>query len=688
MSSPVPTKIAPAFFRTLLLFLWFLASASATVLGQPSDIGEKQRAARESAVAQESVDVKHYNISLEILPESHRLKAQVTIDFLAEGLLKELTLDLNPNCSMTQVLDAQEREIEHRQDAYENNNVKVYFANPIQAGTAFSLRFVYEGIFERGRKKSLNTLREVEAVIAEEGCYLPFAAKWLPIHRYPSDRATAKMVVSVPLGYVALGPGEQLPSRTDGIQEIFTSVNQNPHLPSSLVVSQNFPRTTEKNGRKLEYFFSESNLSNIDALDALIRPLLAYYETTLGAAPWKGTLHIIEVPPDYDYFPGSASVLYLNSRLIKAAKPDVSTLSQKMAAQWWNHAMPVAGPDHCWLQEAFSFYGEVLRLESEKKEISAYMGELQVTALESEGKSALANAWRLGYMTSHYLDLAGGKGAWVLHMLRRMIGSDKFERLVSKWRANLGSEAPLSSSFQALANEAAGEDLNWFFTEWVDSMGVPQFEAEYLMFKTRSGFRVTGSVKQDKDLFRMPLEVGVQMEDNKGERIPIVVTGKRSDFRLDVEQKPIGVVIDPENNVLRDSPDLKVSVYLSRGRKLMQREEFVEAVQQFEEALALNPRRSLASYLMGEVFYEQWNMQNAANAFREALNGDLDPKWVETWSYIYLGKIFDVLGQRERAVAEYTKAINTKDDTYGAQAEAKKWQQTPFTRARTAIENR
>jgi hypothetical protein len=676
------------FFRILFLFLGLFSFGGQTINGQPSTGMEKKKVQKEPAVAEGSVDVKHYLISLEILPESHRLKAQVTIDFLAQSQLKDLTLDLNPNCSMTQVLDSQEREIEHRQDAYENNNVKVYFASPIPAGTTFSLRFLYEGIFEKGRKKSLNTLREVDAVISEEGCYLPFAAKWIPVHRYPSDRATAKMIVSVPLGYVALGPGEQLPSRTDGIQEIFTSVNQNPHLPSSLVVSQFFPRTTEKQGRKLDYFFSESSLSSIDTLDELIRSLLAYYERALGAFPWKGPLHVVEVPPEYDYFPGSPSVLYLNTRLIKSAKPDVSALSQKVAAQWWNHALPVSGPDQCWLQEAFSYYAEVLRLESEKKETAVYLGELQVTALEGEGKSALANAWRLGYMTDHYLDLAGGKGAWVLHMLRQMMGHDKFDRLLSKWRVNLGSEDPLSSSFQKLAEEAAGEDLNWFFTEWVESMGVPQFEVEYLMFRTRTGFRVTGAVKQDKDLFRMPVEVGIQMEDKKGERVPVMVTGKRSDFRLDVDQKPIGVLVDPENNVLRDSPELKISVYLSRGRKLAQREEFVEAVQQYEEALALNPRRSLASYLMGEVFYEQWNMQNAANAFREALNGDLDPKWVETWSYIYLGKIFDVLGQRERAVAEYTKAVNTKDDTFGAQAEAKKYLKTPFTRPRTAIENR
>jgi len=56
----------------------------------------------------------------------------------------------------------------------------------------------------------------------------------------------------------------------------------------------------------------------------------------------------------------------------------------------------------------------------------------------------------------------------------------------------------------------------------------------------------------------------------------------------------------------------------------------------------------------------------AANEFREAANGDLQPKWIEVWSHINLGKIFDLTGQRDRALNEYRQAIRTKDDTRGA----------------------
>ena len=76
----------------------------------------------------------------------------------------------------------------------------------------------------------------------------------------------------------------------------------------------------------------------------------------------------------------------------------------------------------------------------------------------------------------------------------------------------------------------------------------------------------------------------------------------------------------------------------------------------------------------------QKNYQSAANSFRDALRGDGDPKWIEVWSHINLGKIFDITGQRERAVNEYRLAIQTNDNTQGAINEARSLMQKPYQR--------
>jgi tetratricopeptide (TPR) repeat protein len=103
-------------------------------------------------------------------------------------------------------------------------------------------------------------------------------------------------------------------------------------------------------------------------------------------------------------------------------------------------------------------------------------------------------------------------------------------------------------------------------------------------------------------------------------------------------------------------------------------------VRAFEQAIKIDPKRSIAHYRLAEVFFEQMNLQASANTFRDALNGDKEPKWIEVWCYVYIGKIYDILGQRQRALAEYSKALNTKDNTNGALDEARKWTAVAFSR--------
>jgi len=113
--------------------------------------------------------------------------------------------------------------------------------------------------------------------------------------------------------------------------------------------------------------------------------------------------------------------------------------------------------------------------------------------------------------------------------------------------------------------------------------------------------------------------------------------------------------------------------------------EFGEALKEYQKALDVNRANSLAHYRVAEIFFLQANDQSASNEFREALNGDLDPKWTEVWAHIRLGNIYDIHGQRDRAVNEYNHAIRTRDNFHGAQEEAAKYLKTPYERKRNNV---
>jgi hypothetical protein len=85
--------------------------------------------------------------------------------------------------------------------------------------------------------------------------------------------------------------------------------------------------------------------------------------------------------------------------------------------------------------------------------------------------------------------------------------------------------------------------------------------------------------------------------------------------------------------------------------------------------LEANRNSSVAHYRIGELLLLEGNLQSAANEFREAMAGNLDPKWTEVWAHIGLSQVFEMSNQRDRAFNELKLARRTGDNSFGAQDE-------------------
>jgi tetratricopeptide (TPR) repeat protein len=156
--------------------------------------------------------------------------------------------------------------------------------------------------------------------------------------------------------------------------------------------------------------------------------------------------------------------------------------------------------------------------------------------------------------------------------------------------------------------------------------------------------------------------------------------GTTSPFSIETFGRPRRISIDPDHHVLTNSSDVKLRASILRGQALQQQGDLTGALMEFNKALDLNKNSSLAHYRIAEVFFYQRNYQSSANAYRAALDGDGEPRWTEVWSHIQLGKIFDITGQRERAVGQYRQALQTNDNTFGALEESRKYLQKAYER--------
>ncbi len=415
--------------------------------------------------------------------------------------------------------------------------------------------------------------------------------------------------------------------------------------------------------------------------------------------------------PDGSLASYSAPGLLLVSQRQWLATPNTRLLSNLVASQWWGNQVMAASPSDAWLSVGMSRYSEALYVEqtSGTEGMNKALEDFAIGSLMYDEAAPISQAGQLEPFTPNYDSVVQDKGAMVFHMLRGQMGDMPFFSLLHDFLTQFSGKAASLEDFEALAQahvQAAARsaatrrfrvarptadaaaaaktpaarrssvNLRPFFVQWINSTGVPEFTFDYTLYRTKSGFKLVGKLKQNLDFFRMPVEVEIQTEGNP-EYKTIQVTGNETAFDLDVfgRPKPNGITLDPHNFILKSSAKLRVRAIIARGEAFAEQGRYYDAVQQYNQALDVEKTNALALFRTGEAFFYQRNYSAAANAFRDAIDGNVDPsdKWVEVWSHLYLGKIYDLAGDRARAVNEYGKAEQTNDNTGGAQDEVKKY---------------
>jgi len=255
---------------------------------------------------------------------------------------------------------------------------------------------------------------------------------------------------------------------------------------------------------------------------------------------------------------------------------------------------------------------------------------------------------------------------------------DLFQKLLYTFLDTYRGKNASIDDFEKLANKISQDNLRYFFAQWIEGTGVPEFTVDYQIIRTRAGkFRARGTVKQNLEALRMPVELMLRAEGGN-QQTTVRIEGRSEDFDFESNGQPIEVIVDPNNKILRMSDDLRVSIIARRGIEQMKEGVYAEAQQQFEAALKLDRSNSWVYYNLGLLFFEQRNWQQALDNFDASLLGTLKPSWIEVWAHIKRGNAYDAKGDRNKAVYEYQKAVQSGIDYDNAQAIAKKYLATPY----------
>jgi aminopeptidase N len=646
--------------------------------------GKSQQAAPQIA---SRFDVTNYRIEAQLIPDQHLLRAGADITFIPLDATRSVVFELNGSLRVESIEKDGKALAGFVQDPVGvgaiGPNVRIDLGQVVPANQPVTIRIRWSGALVSPEGGPLATRRL--AYVGNEGSYLMYASRWFPFHDYAADRATSDITLIVPAGIQVAGTSDDpvvaQPSPKEGAIR-YRFVHKKPVLIGNFAAGQYINKTLRFQNYELQLYAMPGSEKRIDTFAEITGHVLEFYTKKYGNPLFGNRLVITQIDDEsLDTYSGPG-MIFLSTKMFESTRPvPEEKLQREIAYQWWGQSVGLKSFDDAWLSQGLAEWSAFAFRESSLTAggLDAAQREQQERALTFEQTASIARApSALDDQSAAYQSIVFYKGSMVFRMLRETMGRDKFDQLLRNFLETYRGKNASIDEFEKLASSIAQENLRYFFAQWVEGTGVPEFTVDYQIIRTRAGkFRTRGTVKQNLESLKMPVELMLRAEGDN-QQTTTRVEGRSEDFDFESNGQPLEVVVDPNNKILRMSDDLRVSIIARRGIEQMKEGVYAEAQQQFEAALKLDRSNSWVYYNLGLLFLEQRNWQQALDNFEASLHGTLKPSWIEVWARIKRGNAYDAKGERQRAVLEYQKAVQSGIDYDNAQAVAKKYLATPY----------
>ena len=632
-------------------------------------------------------DVTNYHIEAQLNPEEHTLRAGADVTFVPQEATRSIVFELNGSLHVDSVEKDGKALSGFVQDAVGAGalgpNVRIDLGQVVPAGQPATVRIRWSGALTSPEGGPLANKRL--AYVGPEGSYLMYASRWFPFHDYASDRATSDITIIVPTGMIVGGVSDEpvTPQVDKAGVTRFRFVNKQPVLIGNFVAGQYVTKSLRMGKYDLQFFVKPGSESRISNFGELMGHALEFYTHEYGDPSFGNRFVIAQTDDETMEAYSGPGMLFLASKFFDASHgPAAARLQREVAYQWWGESVGLKSFDDAWISQGLAEWSAFALRESTLNgaQLDSAQREEQERALTFEQTSSIVRApSALDDQSAAYQSIVFYKGAMVFRMLRETLGKQQFSQLLRKFLEQYRNKNASIDDFERLTTQVAGRNMRYFFAQWIEGTGVPEFSVDYQIIRTRTGkFRTRGTVRQNFDNLHMPVDITLHSEGDSQTKT-IYLDGRSEDFDFESNGQPISAEVDPNDKILRMSDDLKISIVARRGIELFKEGQYAEAQQQLEGALKLDRNNAWIYYNLGLVYFEQKNWQLAIDNFEGAINSASSKlEWIDTWAHIKEGNAYDAKGMRPQAVSQYEKAVNAGSNYDNAQAAAKKYIATPY----------
>lgn len=500
-------------------------------------------------------DVLHYCLDLKFPLKSSSFSGTATLTFCSRTQgLKNIKLHMVDLLTDSVLMWGNRVPVAQEQDT-----INISLGKTIARDDTFSISIFYRGTPE---EKGFYFYSMCAYTMSEP----EDARYWFPCYDVPWDKATAELHVTVPKGIevASIGLLESRDISQDGLWETFHWRTQYPVSTYLICVtmSANYARWSDwyvtEAGDSIEIAYYIFKRDSTEAAKDFVHMVhaMTFFSGRFGPYPFE-KYGMAEVEPFQHGGMEHQTMSTINSVWIRGNREYEHGMVHELAHMWWGDAVTLNDWPAIWMNEGFATYSEALFIEHKYNKISFEnkMSSLKKTYF-SQAESRDFSLYDPPTRDLFNYGVVYSKGAWVLHMLRYVVGEENFWRILNTYYETYRYGNASIPEFQRVCEKVSGINLSWFFEEWIYSAGYPKIKYSWNGCSLSSHlFDIQVQVNQvqtEENLFRMPVDVRV--ECNRTTTDTTIWVEKSSQlFTFHVQDEPQQVYLDPEGWILMDS---------------------------------------------------------------------------------------------------------------------------------------
>ncbi|MCC7395496.1 MAG: M1 family metallopeptidase [Planctomycetes bacterium] len=502
----------------------------------------------------QSPDALHYQLELDLDFQNSVINGVTTATFASQSpALTTLSLDLDSGLTVTSVtMNGNSRPF-----ARPTHRLDITLDQPYDVGQTFTVRIVYGGPppapsgFGGMHFDTTSGGRPLAWTLSE-----PWDARtWWPGKDQLDDKATFAIWISHPDTMQAASngvfdgtdvlPGGRARSRWH------TSYPMAAYL-ASFVCTEWSRRTDTYTGfgaaMPVEFFVFPESFSSWQAGMDRVVPMLNAFSGAYGQYPFVDEKYGIA------QFPWSGGMEH--QTLTSQSSVSESLTAHELAHQWWGDMVTCQTWSDIWLNEGFATFSEALWYE---RKAGGTLADYRSAMISRKPQSTTGTVYVYNPISTSAIFSTTNvyrKGAWALHMLRGVLGDPAFFAALQAYRTAYEGDSATTAEFRAVVEQSSGQDLGWFFDQWVMNGGSPAYTSAWRSV-VRGGshfllLRITQS-QSSQPVFTMP--VRVRVTTGAGTIDAVVWNDERTDeVVVPLPAAATAVAIDPEQWILRGTP--------------------------------------------------------------------------------------------------------------------------------------